>query len=471
MGNEKHIIKKIIAYNEKEKLFQKGDKILVGLSGGADSVCLLYSLWKISKEWNLSLHAIHIHHGLRGEEADKDAFFSEQTARQWGVPFSLVRTDIRKLSKENGWSEEEAGRRFRYATFEQYREQLKADKIAVAHHEDDQAETVLFHLFRGTGPRGLAGIPAKRGCIIRPLLGISRAEIESCLQEEKIAYATDKTNFSDIYSRNKLRLTLLPWVKEELNSQAAKHVASAAQKVAKWRDYIEEQGAVACEKVCEEKEGGVRIHIPSFLSLEEVVRDEVLRQIFEKILPGARDIGQVHYAQIMALTTSKTGHLAEFPGGVRAVREYEYLCFLKREEDIFFERKKEIIIPPCTHILQKNGKKIPLHFEVKKREELPGEIPQKDYTKWLDYDMIRSNLVLRNPQEGDYLILNDQGHKKKLSRYYIDRKVPLNERAGQMVLADENHVVWALPDRISALCKVSENTKNVLVITKERDLP
>lgn len=469
MNQRDHMIEKILELNRREELFQPGDGIVVGLSGGADSVCLLSLLTELRAEWDFSLYAIHIHHGLRGDEADRDAWLAGKIAEDMGVPFRLVRADIRSLAQENGWTEEEAGRRFRYDAFEAYRQEMGAERIAVAHHEDDQAETVLFHLFRGTGPRGLAGIPAKRGAVIRPLLGVSRAQIESYIEEVSLPFATDQTNQIPAYSRNKIRLKLLPFVKEELNSQAVRHIAEAAQKMAVLRDYIEEQGENCRREMTEEEPGVVRLETEPFQELPEVMRGEVIRQIFAELIPGAKDIGQIHYENAERLAGMAAGCHMQFPGGVTAVREYGCIRFAAQtgpDHPTYLECD-----PPCTHILQINGSKMEFHFEVKKRSELTGEIPQKDYTKWLDYDMIKGSLVLRNPNEGDYLILNSQGDKKKLARYYIDRKIPRDDRAAQLVLADGSHVLWAVPERISAACKISERTENILVITKKRDLP
>lgn len=469
VNQKDHMIEKILELNRREHLFQPGDGIVVGLSGGADSVCLLSLFVELREEWDLALYAIHIHHGLRGSEADRDAGLAGELAQQWNVPFRLVRADIRKLAQENGWTEEEAGRRFRYDAFEKYRQETGADRIAVAHHEDDQAETVLFHLFRGTGPRGLAGIPARRGAVIRPLLGVSRVQIESYIEEAGLLFATDQTNQIPAYSRNKIRLQLLPWVKEELNPQAVRHIAEAAQKMAKLRDYIEEQGKCSRLMMTEEGPGMVRLDTEALRKLPDVMQTEVIRQIFAELIPGAKDISQIHFRNVEKLAGMAAGSRQLFPGGVTAVREYGCICFRTQTgpgTQTYLECN-----PPCTHILQINGRNMEFYFEVKKRRELTGEIPQKDYTKWLDYDMIKGSLVLRNPSEGDYLILNSQGDKKKLARYYIDRKIPRDDRATQIVLADGGHVLWAVPERISAACKISERTENILVITKTRDLP
>ncbi len=464
--------KEFIRYIRKNNLIHKGDTIVTGVSGGADSVCLLLLLQDLKKEWELKLHVVHIHHGIRGEEADRDAAYVQELARSFGLPFVLVKKDVPLLAKEWGKTEEEAGRCIRYEVFDKYARELGGALIAVAHHRDDQAETVLFQMFRGSGPRGLAGMSPRRGAVIRPLLFAGREEIEEYLREQNVRYCEDSTNNKNQYTRNVIRNEILPIAREQINAQAAAHIAAAAEKIAAWRQYVEQRGQEALERVMPDRE---TLDIEKFSLEEAVIQDEILRHIFGYWIPGAKDIGNIHYEMVKGLMAADTGKLVQLPGGLLAVREYQVLKFYqeKEEKDISFSThfnvrqtfyaKRET---HGIHSLEYQGIKISI--QVKRREDLPVKFPEKDYTKWFDYDMIKGALILRNPVEGDYFIL-DSGGKKKLSRYYMDRKIPRCQRKNQLVLAEQNHVLWAVPERISAAYKITNQTKMVLVVTMERE--
>lgn len=475
-----NFVDKLLHFCEKEQLIRKGDRIVAGVSGGADSVCLLQFLYEIREEWELTLYVLHVHHGIRGEEADRDAAFVKDMADRLGLPYSLVKKDVPALAAAGGLSLEEAGRKARYEAFEEYRAGVGADAVAVAHHMDDQAETVLFHLFRGTGARGLGGIPARRGNIIRPLLPVSRQEIEAFLNGRGLSYAVDRTNLVPAYTRNKIRLRLLPDVKQEINGQAVRHIAEAADKIRQWSRYIEWQGETALARMTVRRDGNICLSVEEFLQEDPAIRDEVLRRIFAEFIPGSRNVGQSHYAQARELAAGASGRQVHFPGNLMAVREYGVIRFGRITEkesgtdagdahgDGRGERLPLACPVPSAHIVDRNGERFRFSLSLANRSDLPGKFPEKDYTKWLDYDKIKDGLVLRHPMDGDYFILNKNGDRKKLNRYYMDRKIPSMQRAGQLVLAAGKHVVWALPDRISAACKISELTTMVLVVTKER---
>jgi tRNA(Ile)-lysidine synthase len=462
------LVEKMLDFCREENLIQRGDGIVVGLSSGVDSVCLLHLLYEMREMLGISLYVLHVHHMIRREEADRDAAMAENMADRLGLPFCLVRKDVKKIAEESGLTVEEAGRNVRYEAFESYRTKVGADKIAVAHHQNDQAETVLFHLLRGTGPRGLCGIPARRGCIIRPLLGVSESEIQEYVKEHHLKFAVDSTNLVPDYMRNKIRLTLLPYMERELNARAVRHIAETAEKNNRWKNYIEREGKRAFERIAEKKEGNIDIVADAFQREDPVMQDEVIRLVFSEFIPGAKDICQVHYEQARELFYGNSGRRIHFPGHLMAVREYDVIRFGISEK----EEKENVRVAcriPSVHIVNVGMETFRFSFYLEKRADLPVEIPQKDYTKWFDYDMIKDGLVLRSPREGDYFVLNDRGDRKKLNRYYMDQKIPCGKRADQLVLASGSHVLWAIPNRISAACKITEQTKTVLVVTKERE--
>ena len=395
----------MIRYSETHHLFSPGDKIIVGVSGGADSVCLLYLLNSLRKEMNLSLFVLHVKHGIRGDDADRDAQFVRELSDKWELPCFEVFEDVPAYAKKWGMSEEEAGRACRYEQFEKLRREKNADCIAVAHHKEDQAETFLFRLIRGSSARGLAAMLPKRDFIIRPLLFAEKGDILAFLEEKKIPWREDITNQDTAYQRNWIRKGLLPLLKENLNPGAVRHIADAADDIGKWRKYIREQAECEAEHVIFHEGKEVLLRRDVCRGLPEVLQKEILSLFLEQGISGVKDVTRAHYEALYEKIAEKGNGTFSLPGG---------------------------------------------YFVV------------------FDYEKINSKLTIRNPRPGDFFVLDDKGHKKKLSRYYMDEKIAKERRDRQLVLADGAHVIWAIPNRISAACKINQNTKYVLVVTKER---
>lgn len=266
----------LLAFIRKEKLLCRGDTVVVGFSGGADSTCLLQALWGLRGLLKIRLFAVHINHGLRGEESLRDEQFCRNVAGKLGVPFAAFAVSVREKAEAEGMSLEEAGRMLRYAALEQVRAELEAGHmpqafsfsgirpcmeggtgrylIASAHHADDQAETILFHLLRGSGLRGLSGMEAKRGVLIRPLLCMTRAEILNWLTEQNISYVMDSTNLCDDYTRNFLRNRILPELCSGVNARAAQHIRMAGQACGEADAYLRMEAQAFLDSAQERRE-------------------------------------------------------------------------------------------------------------------------------------------------------------------------------------------------------------------------
>lgn len=459
---------KFIQYITEHDLFAPGEHLVVGVSGGADSVCLLKLLHEIRREWRLTLSVVHINHGIRSQEAEADACYVRELAEQWELPFFLIKRDVPALARERGQTEEEAGRELRYRELENIRRQQYADWIAVAHHQEDQAETVLFQALRGSGIRGLAGMAPKTGYVLRPLLDVTRGEIESYLQREHISYRNDSTNEDTAYTRNYIRKELFPLLEQRLNRQAVRHLAEMAGDAGQWRDYVERQAAPVAGRIIRQGENGrLVLDLHELLRQEAVIQDEIIRIFLRQKIRGAKDITRTHYRQIRELFSKDTGKRLHLPDRVVIERRYNEL-YLYRDGGGERTDFSLVCAVPSVNIVEMDGGSSSFTLTLKERDDLPQQIPQKDYTKWFDYDKILNGLVLRTPKEGDYFIMDKAGHRKKLNRYYIDRKIPLRERERQLVLAEGNKVLWAIPGRMSEDCKVTESTKHILVVTRER---
>lgn len=250
----------------KQALFEPGSQILAAVSGGADSVCLLYLLCQIREEWDLELRGFHIHHGLRGQEADRDERFTAELCNRLDIPYGFRHVDVKALVQETGLSWEEGARNLRYQVLEEEAvkweiQSKKTVKIAVAHHGDDNAETILHNLFRGSGLKGLGGILPVRGRIVRPLLTAGRKEILNYLEKEGVSYCQDSTNQWEGYTRNRLRHNIIPLICSQVNERGPEHILQAAKRISQADEYLEKQAALwlkqygAAEQKAEGKSG------------------------------------------------------------------------------------------------------------------------------------------------------------------------------------------------------------------------
>lgn len=454
----------MIQYSETHHLFSPGDKIIVGVSGGADSVCLLYLLNSLRKEMNLSLFVLHVKHGIRGDDADRDAQFVRELSDKWELPCFEVFEDVPAYAKKWGMSEEEAGRACRYEQFEKLRREKNADCIAVAHHKEDQAETFLFRLIRGSSARGLAAMLPKRDFIIRPLLFAEKGDILAFLEEKKIPWREDITNQDTAYQRNWIRKELLPLLKENLNPGAVRHIADAADDIGKWRKYIREQAECEAEHVIFHEGKEVLLRRDVCRGLPEVLQKEILSLFLEQGISGVKDVTRAHYEALYEKIAEKGNGTFSLPGGYFVVCDYEHFRLTKNKP-----KKQENVCVECDmasgNIVEMDGVYYRFRFEVVAREKLDSEIPQKDYTKWFDYDKIKDSLAIRNRRKGDYFVLDAAGHHKKLEDYFVNEKIPASHRDEQLLLAGEDEIFWIVGGRMAYGTGISDATRWVLEIT------
>ena len=454
------VIKTVESYMEQHHMVEEGDVIVAGVSGGADSVCLFSILKEYCAKKGATLVVVHVNHGIR-EEAAKDAEFVRNLCQLAGVEYHLFCEDIPSYAKERGIGTEEAGRQARYEAFEQIRVRFgNRGKIAVAHNRNDQAETMLFHLLRGSGVTGLSGIMPVREHIIRPLLCVERKEIENYLAQKGIKWCIDSTNEENTYTRNKLRNVVFPYVEKEVCEQSIRHVANAAEEMAQVRSFLEELTAEAEKTVLEKTEELVYIKRDAFLKQHEVIRKQLLLRALAYLVPSRKDFGAVHVKDILTLFEKNSGKQIQLPYGLCAMREFDKIVIRVRVQDEVGQVRIPVTIP--GRIEFEEG-------EIMEFSLLPAEnyreIPQKKYTKWFDYGKIIHCLVLRNRQSGDYLTITEGGGRKTIKEYFIEEKVPRLERENKLLLADDKHILWVIGMRISEAYKVTEQTKTILQVT------
>lgn len=458
------MIKKVFDYIQKNHMLQAGDTVVAGISGGADSVCLLFILLKIRERLPLRLTAVHIDHGLR-EESAQDAAFTEGLCRRWGCDFRCIPVNVEAYAAENRISTEEAGRILRYRAFERALEEMGAPdgRIAVAHNQNDNAETVLFHLMRGTGLTGLAGISPVRERIIRPLLCMSRRDIEQFLAEKQIPYCIDRTNNEDTYTRNRIRHHILPYAEAEICGQAVSHIYDTSVIIREADAFLKKSALEAFRRCAQERAQEISFTIDAFLREDVFLQKQLLLSALSRLAGSRKDIAAVHVRLLHELFVREGNGRVSLPYGVTAYREYETvrLRIEGKEESqpgaVLEERA--LLIPGRTHWAD-GLSVISRLFPYEKSEN----IPQKTYTKWIDYDKIVKSLVLRTRRQGDYMQVFAGGGRKSLKSYLIDEKIPRAERDRMPLLADGGHIVWAIGGRLSERYKINVQTKTVLEI-------
>lgn len=466
------MIQKVEEYCRQNEMIQRGDKIIIGLSGGADSVCLFFVLFALKEKYQLTLQAVHIHHGIRKTEADRDAAFVEALCQQYQIPCLVEYYQVMDLARQQGISVEAAGRQVRYQTMEQLRKEMAFYKIAVAHHRGDQAETILFHLCRGSGLAGLRGMEPSNGVIIRPLLFLSRSQIEAFLIERNQTWCMDSTNLENNYSRNILRNQILPLLTEKINAETVEHIAAAGEILGEAYDYIRKEAQHWAGKLVIEKEKHkVELKVEEMVLLAPFLRKEIYRLLLEE-QGGLRDISVIHLEQIDTLLFETVGHRFDLPGRREVVRKYDSLLFLNKKEEMQEERVcfetvlvfgKQYLLPSGAVLSVGLPEEIN-QFCLKngiKREKIMEENP---CTKCFDYDTIKDTLKLRTREVGDYLELGNGLGTKSLKKYFIDQKISKEERDRIPLVAEGKHILWVIGYRISARYKVTETTKTILQI-------
>ena len=456
---------KVKAYAEQQNMLSKGDHIVLGFSGGADSVCLFYILQSLVQEYDLTLTAVHVNHGIRGDEALRDAAFVEELCDKEGIPCIVRCVEVPVLAQEAGLSHEEMGRKIRYEIFEEIAREVGANKIAVAHHKNDIAETMLFNLCRGTALAGLCALTPVRGKLIRPLLALEREEICEYLSQRQLPYCEDSTNDDTKYTRNYIRKEILPRLKE-VNPKVVEHLAHTSAVLEGARDALDDSMEALKEKYVEVDSECGKIAQELFLEENEYLISGVLHNVIGMLAGSKKDIHGVHVNSVAELANMQVGKRLDLPYGLIAKRTYDGIeissaILEKRETD---EGKYAVnLLVPGETILWDGTKVVTRVFSAQEVKDIE-KIPDKSYTKWFDYDIINQCISVRYRQAGDYMVVTADGGKKKLKELFIHEKVPQEQRDEILLFTREHLVLWACGIRMGEYGKIRTNTKTILEI-------
>lgn len=458
------MIRKVAMYMKRHQMISEGMHICAGVSGGADSVCLFLILKRLQATMGFSMSVVHIEHGIRGDASLSDMEFVKRLAEEYNVEFSAYAYPVRKIAKEQGLSIEEAGRLVRYEAFERECAKYKTNvRTALAHHADDSAETTLFHLCRGSGIEGLRGIRPLRGNVIRPLLCVTRKEIEAFLEKEGQPYRQDATNADVRYSRNRIRNRIMPEL-TRINRQFADHLNQLSEDAAEISEYLSgEVNKILKSHLSCEADGCLRLDLTGFFEYPPILQKRSMLEALAMAGGGKKDIGREHVRSLLRLSAGQTGKRISLPCG--ATGEKTYGALLLYPENVAKKKESLRVFVPLTSIPGKV--KVPAgtltcHLMEYSKKDL--KIPENVYTKWFDYDKIKDRLYFRTREPGDYFVLDKAGHRKKLKDHWIDEKVPGCKRGNILLLAEGSHILWAVGGRISAAYKVTGETKTILEV-------
>jgi len=464
--------KEVAEFIKKNNLFSGKEKLLLAVSGGGDSIALLYILSALKDEGilNHSFHCAHINHQLRGAEAEADEEFTIKKSSELGIPIETERINVKSFSQKKGLSIETAARKLRINALIGIANATSCSCIATAHQLDDNAETVIGRLGRGTGFRGLAGIwPVKTfpGNIrfVRPLLATARSRIIKYLEEKNISWRIDRTNKDCAYSRNFIRHKLLPTLQKESSDSVSANLFKLSESALRFHKLVCKNADKIWPCACDIEGGQVGLKVDVFNAQPIPVKIQMVRKSLSAISSPERNLLEEHYRKILHLAdTKQSGKTITLPAGYKVRREYNNLIFVSEEKESERKkakpREKQIAVPGQTRfddfyieteILQSRDTDLE---DFKKRKSR--------YIEWFAFEKIKPPLTVRFRKAGDRFHPLSLGKGKKVGKFLTAQKVPRNLREEILILEDAQKIIWAAPLRASEDTKITEGTTKLL---------
>jgi tRNA(Ile)-lysidine synthase len=472
MGIAEKLEDKVYRFIEEHNLFYPGEKVVVAVSGGADSVCLLYILNNLKPKLNISLHVAHLNHGLRNKESDNDARFVTRLTKKMGLPLTVRREGVAEYKKNKKCTLEEAAREKRYEFFADVVNKEDAECVAVAHTRDDNVETILMHILRGSGISGLRGLlpvsilqfgKEKLAMnVVRPLLLLSRAEVEEYCDYLKIKPRVDSSNMSITFTRNRIRLELLPQLRtyNPRVDEALLRLSSIADEETR---FLDEQASQLWSEIVEEYGSAVSLDIKKVVHLPEIIQRQILRWAVKYLRGSTKDIESLHVEDMIKFISKPAGKTLCLPQGLRLHTEHNKLILSRDDVEI-------CPFPPMEqHIL-----KIPGETEVPGWMVTATVLNKTDsrfegnFIASLDYEKTGKELLVRSRRKGDTFLPLGMSQTKSLNRFMIDAKIPRNWREHVPLVCNPEQVLWIVGWRIDERYKVTQETKKVLRLEFQR---
>jgi tRNA(Ile)-lysidine synthase len=470
---EKKVLRAVDQTLRTHHMLQTGDAVLVAVSGGPDSVALAHILLALAPKYSLKIAIAHLNHCLRKTESDRDEAFVASLAKQLELPIYVGKEDVRRYQKRHHLCLEDAARQVRYRFYHSIAVDYAYDKIALGHHGDDNAELVLMYLLRGSGPRGLSGIPPVRDdMIVRPLINLRRAEIIDYVSAKKLAYLTDSSNWDLKYLRNKIRARLIPELKKEYNPKLIDSLNRLAAILGSEEKWIEDLiDPLFEEAMVFEKKKTIGLSIRYLNQQPIAVRRRLIRKAILRVKANMRRIAFVHVeaACQLACTGSASGML-DLPDRIRIRRNNNVLVVSKEQTNL---RRLAAIpllskIPDYEYRLSKPCKiyieaaNVQISFSEIQHAQLPILDQPEHRTAFFDMDKIRFPLVIRNFRPGDCFSPLGVSGRQKLKKFFIDHKISRIERAKCPIVLSQDKIIWLAGHRLDNHVRIGPQTRRIL---------
>ena len=461
-------------------LFAGAGRILLAISGGADSTALLHILQSLRAHGLLSAELVcaHVNHQLRGPASDEDERFVVKQATHLGLPVVTRAVDVRTYAKTHRLSIETAARRLRLEALGEIATASRCTWVATGHQKNDNAETVLQRLHRGTGFRGLAGIrPARRlgngPWFASPLLDVTRDEITAYLSQRKLDWREDRTNIDLTYTRNYIRRKLLPALQRESHGSLVEELSALAASASRLYDHVQRDAEEAMSQLAQVHEGSITLAASRLSLLPELIAVELIRQALVKLGCGEQNLTQDHYTKIAQLSRSVAGGELALPGGFTARREREEVVFSRPAP---CARGMELVSPSPSVALRIPGETQFAGYRIEARILHAGELDPRQikgdknpFCEYLDLDRVRPPVAVRPRQPGDRFQPLGLNSEKKLGKFLTAARVPANVREHVLVFTDQEKIIWACPVRIAEPVRITRQTQRILMLEVVHD--
>jgi len=471
-GYQEPLGQRVLGFIQENKLVSSQHCLLVAVSGGPDSVCLLHILVKLREELGIRLHVAHLNHQLRGAESEADAQYVSDLARRLDIPATIEQREVRAYQVQQHLSLEEAAREVRYTFLAQVAKSIGANRVAVGHTADDHIETILMHLIRGTGTRGLQGLqpsspwPYSRSnlTVIRPLLSVSRRETAGYCHNHQFMPRIDASNLSLSPLRNRIRHQLLPLL-ESYNPRVAEALLRTARIAVDDLAFIDKETSRLWDKIVRKQGNTIILDKADFLKQPLSLKRYLLRRAIGDLLGNLKDIEARHIEEIIDALTKQAGKILSLPGGL--IFSIEYNRYLIGSDpaalslfpvlDVEFPLKLpgETVLPGWR-----------IGVTIIRREQMTAK--DEDFTAYFDLDKIGDKLLVRPRQPGDRFQPLGMSQPKKLGEFMIDAKIPSAWRQRIPLVCSPKHILWVVGWRIDERVKVTDNTKQILCLKFER---
>jgi len=452
----KTIEQKVIKFILDKNLLENNDRVLIALSGGPDSVFLLEFLIKYKRRFNIEIAAFHLNHNLRGKESTGDVEFCKTLALNKNIPFFYSSKNIHLYAKRKSLSIEEAGREMRYKELFKIASSKRCNKIATAHNADDNTETVLLNLIKGTGLKGLSGIPIRRDMIIRPLLSLSKKEILNYNEEKELEFKTDSSNFENNYQRNYIRNIVIPLIKNKINPQFDSAVLKTSEIVKNASTFLDEHINNLVKEATRIKEHKLIIDLTKQNLIDPRLFGEFTKVAVKNCF--SEELEYINVADLEKLKSKQSGKMIELSKNLIAVRERDSIIIYKNvlQKNVSGVTRikigeKKLIGKKSISLSRSNGTKISLTKSNKK--------------EYIDADKIQNGFLIRRWEKGDRFYPLGMRHSKKVSDFLNEQKIAPHKKSEQLVVTNSGNIVWIVGIRIDERYKISDKTSKYIELS------